>query len=79
MLGDSYTQISLCPAILSESRATRKLRALRRISTDKRACVYEYRVNSRITSDTEAIVGCHVDEWSALRTCGPRNLETTVS
>lgn len=36
LLGDSYGQISLCPAILSESRATRKLRALRRISTEKR-------------------------------------------
>jgi hypothetical protein len=38
-----------------------------RICTEKRACVYEYRVNSRVNGDTEAIVSCHVDEWSAMR------------
>jgi hypothetical protein len=32
------------------------------IAPDKRASVYEYRVNSRITGNTEAIVSCHVDE-----------------
>jgi hypothetical protein len=33
------------------SSATRKLSAARRISTDKRACVYECRVNSRVVAN----------------------------
>jgi hypothetical protein len=28
------------------------------IGTGKRACVYEYLVNSRVADDTEAIVSC---------------------
>jgi len=42
-------------------------RFVRRISTEKRPCVYEYRVNSRVAGDTEAIVSCHVDEWLTFR------------
>jgi hypothetical protein len=35
------------------------------MSPHKRARVYEYRVNSRVAGDAEAIVGWHVDEWSS--------------
>jgi hypothetical protein len=37
------------------SRATRKLSFVGRISIDKRASVYEYRVNSRVVGRSETI------------------------
>jgi hypothetical protein len=38
-----------------------RVHSSRRISTDKRACVYEYRVNSRVDGDTEARVSRRKD------------------
>jgi hypothetical protein len=39
------------------------------VGTEKRACVYEYRLNSRVVGNLAAIVPYHLAERSAFRFC----------